>query len=192
MTKVNLAKIDDLDFSNNPNNQVKILVDDALKFLDTRTEFWRQQKPIYARKKEMIKMSRTINFPKPHLSQSARNTPVPDSKQRLSRPKSCIPTKSTPVSGQQVIDTGLEAINTSLAKHDYITALRKTKALLSKLPELDIDITPRLNVELLDILAGIYVKLGAVSDAILSYRRELEQATEHSFFDCVKRCLVAI
>jgi hypothetical protein len=32
--------------------KVTELVDDALKYLDTRTEFWRQQQPTYSRKKQ--------------------------------------------------------------------------------------------------------------------------------------------
>ena len=51
---------DSIDFSNNPNTQVKVLVDDALKYLDTRTEFWRQQRPIYARKKTAVKLVKPI------------------------------------------------------------------------------------------------------------------------------------
>ncbi|KAL2915284.1 hypothetical protein HK105_205149 [Polyrhizophydium stewartii] len=50
------AFFNDRDFSNNPNEDVRGLVDDALKYLETRTEFWRQQKPIYARKKEQSKL----------------------------------------------------------------------------------------------------------------------------------------
>ncbi|KAI9218556.1 hypothetical protein BC828DRAFT_388262 [Blastocladiella britannica] len=44
--------LDDRDFINNPNDRIFDLVSDALKYLETRTEFWRQQKPIYARRKE--------------------------------------------------------------------------------------------------------------------------------------------
>ncbi|KAH6568059.1 hypothetical protein BASA60_008766 [Batrachochytrium salamandrivorans] len=50
------------DFSNNPNDEIKGLVNNALKYLEIRTEFWRQQKPIYARKKENSKaVAKTIN-----------------------------------------------------------------------------------------------------------------------------------
>ncbi|ORZ33660.1 hypothetical protein BCR44DRAFT_130776 [Catenaria anguillulae PL171] len=44
--------LNDRDFINNPNDRILDLVTDALKYLETRTEFWRQQKPIYARRKE--------------------------------------------------------------------------------------------------------------------------------------------
>ncbi|KAI9190402.1 hypothetical protein H9P43_001836 [Blastocladiella emersonii ATCC 22665] len=44
--------LNDRDFVNNPNDRIFDLVSDALKYLETRTEFWRQQKPIYARRKE--------------------------------------------------------------------------------------------------------------------------------------------
>lgn len=32
--------------------EVKNLILDGLEYLDTRTEFWRQQKPLYARKRD--------------------------------------------------------------------------------------------------------------------------------------------
>ncbi|KAJ3364379.1 Tetratricopeptide repeat protein 25 [Allomyces javanicus] len=44
--------LNDRDFINNPNDRIFELVSDGLKYLETRTEFWRQQKPIYARRKE--------------------------------------------------------------------------------------------------------------------------------------------
>ena len=33
-------------------NRIYDLVNEGLQYLDTRTEFWRQQKPMYARKRE--------------------------------------------------------------------------------------------------------------------------------------------
>ncbi|KAI9337886.1 hypothetical protein DFJ73DRAFT_798360 [Zopfochytrium polystomum] len=48
--------ISDKDFINNPNDDIYSLVSDALSYLETRTEFWRQQKPIYARRKEHSKI----------------------------------------------------------------------------------------------------------------------------------------
>ncbi|KAL7754172.1 hypothetical protein RI367_000153 [Sorochytrium milnesiophthora] len=44
--------LNDRDFINNPNDAIHELVSDGLKYLEARTEFWRQQKPIYARRKE--------------------------------------------------------------------------------------------------------------------------------------------
>ncbi|KAJ3044276.1 Tetratricopeptide repeat protein 25 [Rhizophlyctis rosea] len=52
----------DKDFVTNPNDSVVSLVHSALRYLDTRTEFWRQQKPIYARKKEASRLqTKAIN-----------------------------------------------------------------------------------------------------------------------------------
>ena len=45
----------DRDFVTNPNEAVRQLVFEGLKFLEARTEFWRQQKPLYARKKEAVR-----------------------------------------------------------------------------------------------------------------------------------------
>ncbi len=44
--------LNDKDFEHNPNEQVRQLVLDGLKYFDSRTEFWHQQKPIYARRKD--------------------------------------------------------------------------------------------------------------------------------------------
>lgn len=52
---------DDRDFVNNPNDRIYSLVSDGLKYLDTRIEFWRQQKPMYARKKEHSRIQAKAN-----------------------------------------------------------------------------------------------------------------------------------
>ncbi|KAJ3086050.1 Tetratricopeptide repeat protein 25 [Quaeritorhiza haematococci] len=44
--------LNDRDFITHPNDDIHSLVSEALRYLDMRTEFWRQQKPIYARRKE--------------------------------------------------------------------------------------------------------------------------------------------
>ena len=49
-----------LDFlKNNTKSPIYELVQSGLNFLETRTEFWRQQRPIYARKKETRKLKST-------------------------------------------------------------------------------------------------------------------------------------
>ena len=50
-----------LDFGCNPNANISSLVQDALKYLDTRTEFWRQQKPMTYVNKSHKKLIREIN-----------------------------------------------------------------------------------------------------------------------------------
>lgn len=46
-----------IDFQTNPNEEILQLVSSGLEYLETRTEFWRQQKPIYARRKEAATIS---------------------------------------------------------------------------------------------------------------------------------------
>ena len=41
--------------SSSANKRIYDLVQDGLTYLDTRTEFWRQQNPLYARKKDKQK-----------------------------------------------------------------------------------------------------------------------------------------
>ncbi|KAJ3121471.1 Tetratricopeptide repeat protein 25 [Nowakowskiella sp. JEL0407] len=45
----------DKDFINHPNTDVLELVEDGLRYLHARTEFWRQQNPLYARPKPKLK-----------------------------------------------------------------------------------------------------------------------------------------
>jgi hypothetical protein len=95
------------DFSSHPNKEVSDLVDEALKYLDTRTDFWRQQKPIYARKKEK-KISLHTN-PRPASAKTAKK---PDSKAFVYRPITPQPVvldERSPI--QRVVDTTLLLIN---------------------------------------------------------------------------------
>jgi hypothetical protein len=51
----------DKDFSSNPNANISNLVHDALKYIDTRTEFWRQQKPNMSVNKSHKRVIQGIN-----------------------------------------------------------------------------------------------------------------------------------
>lgn len=51
--------------SKNNNNQIYDLVMGGLNYLESRTEFWRQQKPLYARKKERPKPKKPAQKSKP-------------------------------------------------------------------------------------------------------------------------------
>ncbi|XP_065655581.1 putative uncharacterized protein DDB_G0282133 [Hydra vulgaris] len=51
---------DDRFLKNNTKSPIYELVQGGLSFLETRTEFWRQQRPIYARKKEVRKLKSTV------------------------------------------------------------------------------------------------------------------------------------
>lgn len=45
-----------------PNSTVSGLIQEGLKFLESRTDFWRQQKPIYARKKEAARLHEKVKL----------------------------------------------------------------------------------------------------------------------------------
>ncbi len=108
---------------------------DALKYLDTRTEFWRQQKPIYARKKEQVKIyTKRDDGTTSTVPPSRAATPAALSKP--SRPSSSRATPRPPQPSSEIVDSSLSAINTSLEKGDITAALRKAKALLWKIPDL--------------------------------------------------------
>ncbi|RKP16648.1 galactose mutarotase-like protein, partial [Rozella allomycis CSF55] len=64
---------DDPDFA--PNDSLSDLINEGLQYLESRTEFWRQQKPIYARKTETKRIHEKLNRSKqsdsPRRSESA-------------------------------------------------------------------------------------------------------------------------
>ncbi|XP_031557017.1 tetratricopeptide repeat protein 25-like [Actinia tenebrosa] len=60
-----LLSDDDLVNNKNNNNQIHGLVTSGLSYLESRTEFWRQQKPLYARKKEKPKPKKVQQKSKP-------------------------------------------------------------------------------------------------------------------------------
>lgn len=63
--------LDDRDFIKSPKDTIYELVSEGLRYLETRTEFWRQQKPIYARKKEASRIQARVNHAK-HRQQAAQ------------------------------------------------------------------------------------------------------------------------
>ena len=89
---------------------MKVLVDDALKYLETRTEFWRQQRPIYARKKQLTRIpvkrvlqghhspSVTANEEaNPEGSEHVKNLALPPKKKNVKSMANTVTTKpSTP------------------------------------------------------------------------------------------------
>ncbi len=57
--------MNDKDFKDHPDEQIQALVNEGLKYLNTRLGFWRQQNPLYARKKEVKIVPRVSKTPVP-------------------------------------------------------------------------------------------------------------------------------
>ncbi|KAJ3324995.1 Tetratricopeptide repeat protein 25 [Boothiomyces sp. JEL0866] len=202
----------DKDLSSNPNNKVKSLVDDALKYLDTRTEFWRQQKPIYARKKETSKaLSKQINFRNRQsiiLKAEEHKKREAVKKEELENPKTAGGYKSkkipeNPIKKQQIkleeknfaknlIETSMKIINSYLSKGDFQTALRKTKTLLTKIQAPEFQTVQATIIELNDIMANIYYKLGNVPDALTHYKKVVTLAKAEKLNEWCVRALAEI
>jgi hypothetical protein len=64
----------DKEFSGNPNEAVQKLISEGLSYLEARTEFWRQQKPMYARKKDIFHRKPTVT----KLSEPAQGNASPE------------------------------------------------------------------------------------------------------------------
>ena len=83
------------DFSNNPNANISSLVQDALKYLDTRTEFWRQQKPavyVSASKKRLVQEINSRN--QQLIEQKAKDSKVRIQNKDRAKPASSVPLRN--------------------------------------------------------------------------------------------------
>ncbi|KAI8916067.1 hypothetical protein EDD86DRAFT_186113 [Gorgonomyces haynaldii] len=194
----------DKDFSHNPNNEVKTLVDDALVYLDTRTEFWRQQKPLYARKNEHAREMNQIIAQRNNLLIAERANDHHERQrsaleQKLN-PKSAggyvskefsnfkvrpstAPAKmlTRPESAQTIrmVHIGMQQVNELIHTKNYDLALRRAKHILARLREAKgVPEKDKMAVDLHHSIGYIYTKLGNFTDALLSFKSELILAKE--------------
>ncbi|KAI9138057.1 hypothetical protein BKA69DRAFT_1094172 [Paraphysoderma sedebokerense] len=151
--------MNDRDFINNPNEGIRELVQEALRYLDTRTEFWRQQKPIYARKTEAaqikvkISEAKTRQLAKEKEKQDIRSA----EKMRAHRRNVSGAGKTVNAEGSQQNNRNLkymlESIKQGVVKGKYDAVIR----LGSKLASMS---TEKLNEKEIDSLSQIHCALG--------------------------------
>ncbi|KAJ3127307.1 eukaryotic translation initiation factor 3 subunit A [Nowakowskiella sp. JEL0407] len=150
----------DKDFKTNPNSEIETIVSDALKYLDTRTEFWRQQKPIYARKKEQVKLQAKVSL-------AAKNRNMKKTKNNVGEENVEEQSKHAE-SAKKMFRIGLNKINQAITKKDFETALKLSQNLLPKL------LNPVLQPFIPDQLAELYLKLGDIYGELLHFNLALQ------------------
>ncbi|XP_011670214.1 tetratricopeptide repeat protein 25 isoform X1 [Strongylocentrotus purpuratus] len=133
-------------------NRIYDLVNEGLQYLDTRTEFWRQQKPMYARKreKEEAKGAREKN-------------------------------KQQPADPAKYILKNLEEIDAALADNRPRDALRQAQKVLRNVEswsENDVPEKQDFIANLHSCLGNAYLDLGKMPDAEQNHQKDLDLSTQ--------------
>ncbi|KAJ3195163.1 Tetratricopeptide repeat protein 25 [Irineochytrium annulatum] len=158
--------LNDKDFINKPNNDVVELVSTALKYLEDRTEFWRQQKPLYARRKDHSKAhaKAIAERHKEALADKARefnerqqaemrrvNSPkaggwAPDvveqdeadgaTGERAVSPRLKERMRKKSSEPEKAVNASMNIINRAIDKGDFVSALNTAKAFLTRLHDM--------------------------------------------------------
>nr|BAD38896.2 outer arm dynein binding protein [Heliocidaris crassispina] len=134
-------------------NRIYDLVNEGLQYLDTRTEFWRQQKPMYARKreKEEAKGAREKN-------------------------------KQQPADPAKYVLKNLEEIDAALADNRPRDALRQAQKVLRNVEGWSEDDAPEKKdfiANLHSCLGNAYLDLGKMPDAEQNHKKDLDLSKEN-------------
>ncbi|KAJ1554500.1 Tetratricopeptide repeat protein 25 [Cladochytrium tenue] len=194
----------DKDFVTNPNNDISAIVSGALGYLDARTEFWRQQKPIYARRKEHRRV-----LAKAASARCRRATC--DSATVTARPRTAPPAVGGPhrpfgslgadganfpqdrrgkSETEKSVIAALNVIANEMASGDLDSARLKAQNLLVRV----CDMTGLYNREryvsdVTSTLGRIHMELGCLPQAVQYYRKDLAGARAAKLDACTQRAL---
>ncbi|KAJ3098335.1 Tetratricopeptide repeat protein 25 [Phlyctochytrium planicorne] len=183
----------DKDFINNPNNEICTLVTDALQYLETRTEFWRQQKPLYARRKEHSKiLAKAINDRnREAISAKAKRFSElklvdPESRQKVLKKR---PGSGT-VETVKAIKAAMNVINGAIDRGDLQAALASSRTLLSRLNDIiGLENRERAISDVLSTMGNIFLELDNIPQAMQHHRKDLTLSRSHRLVDCISRAL---
>ncbi|XP_021575217.1 tetratricopeptide repeat protein 25 [Carlito syrichta] len=143
---------------------VEDLIMTGINYLDTRSNFWRQQKPIYARERDRkLMQEKWLRDRKRHPSQTTH-----------------------------YILKSLEDIDMLLTSGNAEGSLQKAEKVLKKVLEWDQDEVPNkdeLVGNLHSCIGNAQIELGQMMAALQSHRRDLEIAREHDLSDAKSRAL---
>ncbi|KNE54866.1 hypothetical protein AMAG_00814 [Allomyces macrogynus ATCC 38327] len=200
--------LNDRDFINNPNDRIFGLVSDGLKYLETRTEFWRQQKPIYARRKEAAairsKMASARNRQLAREQEKAKDrespTPSPTSLQAPHSPRpagqgttpKASPTKVAVANPQALRAQVLSLMGTAELELNHYPAAEKCYLEALAIPAIPID-TKSMT---LGYLGRSYAKLKKFGQAAQYWEQKLALNTPQSdvekawLYHDVARCYI--
>ncbi|XP_039274480.1 outer dynein arm-docking complex subunit 4-like isoform X2 [Styela clava] len=161
-----LLKDEDLVKGSSGGMSIYDLVSSGINYLDTRTEFWRQQKPMYARKRDKALMQ-----------------------QKWSNRKATDATYDDPT---KFILKNLEEIDQALADgraSDSLTLADKTLRTVLKMNESDIPNKPDVVANLHSCVGNAHLELGQTDKALEHHQRDLAIAHEHKLSDAESRAL---
>ncbi|KAI8848575.1 hypothetical protein BC829DRAFT_393873 [Chytridium lagenaria] len=190
--------LNDKDFVHNPNDEICSLVSEALNYLETRTEFWRQQKPIYARRKEYSKVqakaisdrnrdlihSKANQFLERHPDQRRGKSDVEDEEPKKERPSSSKP------ESLKAINASMNVINGAIERGDLQDALKSAKSLLTRLNNMaGLDNRERAISDVLSTIGNIYLEMDNLPQAMQHHRKDLSLSRSHGMADCISRAL---
>lgn len=136
---------------------------DCLNYLNSRIEFWRQQKPIYARKKEQMEKS-----------------------------KGRTGTKGGPSNNNQYVINELEKIDEALAQGKYEESLKMSEKLLKKVDSWTDDmIQDRESVvaNLQSAMGNAYLEMAQYENALAAHQKDLDIANKLDDEDGKSRAL---
>ncbi|KAJ3060105.1 Tetratricopeptide repeat protein 25, partial [Rhizoclosmatium hyalinum] len=196
----------DKDFEHNPNNGIMNLVKGCLHYLETRTEFWRQQKPIYARKKERSPAKERVI--------SARNRALIEEKgvEHKAREAQAVLDAQNPKAGggvksrgkssdykrnrftaeaEKYVNASMNVVTLSMEKGDHQRALQAARSLLTRLTG-DINNLPNREKNISDVtsmIGNIYMDLGCLPQAMQFYRKDLQHCKAKDLPECISRAL---
>uniref|UniRef100_A0A8C6G589 Outer dynein arm-docking complex subunit 4 n=1 Tax=Mus spicilegus TaxID=10103 RepID=A0A8C6G589_MUSSI len=143
---------------------VEDLIMTGINYLDTRSNFWRQQKPIYARERDRKLMQ-----------------------EKLLRDR-----KRSPSQTAHYILKSLEDIDMLLTSGSADGSLQKAEKVLKKVLEWNQDEVPNkdeLVGNLYSCIGNAQIELGQMVAALQSHRKDLEIAKEHDLPDAKSRAL---
>uniref|UniRef100_A0A8C5QV23 Outer dynein arm-docking complex subunit 4 n=1 Tax=Leptobrachium leishanense TaxID=445787 RepID=A0A8C5QV23_9ANUR len=143
--------------------KIQSLILDGLNYLDTRTEFWRQQKPIYARERDRKIMQQKWNR-----------------------------SKSKPSDPSQYILKSLEEIDQLLFNGNAEGSLKKAQKVIKNVQnwkEEDVPNKQELIGNLYSCIGNAQMDLGQMEEALQSHTKDLRIAKEHNLPDANSRAL---
>ncbi|XP_029782845.1 tetratricopeptide repeat protein 25 isoform X2 [Suricata suricatta] len=142
----------------------KLLLDEGVNYLDSRSNFWRQQKPIYARERD----------------------------QKLMQEKWLRDRKRRPSQTARYILKSLEDIDMLLSSGSAEGSLQKAEKVLKKLLEWNKEEVPNkdeLLGNLYSCIGNAQIELGQMAAALQNHRKDLEIAKEYDLPDAKSRAL---
>jgi tetratricopeptide (TPR) repeat protein len=197
-------------------DKISSIASDGLKYLDTRTEFWRQQNPGHAAGGGATGGGGGGGGGPPSSrgasragSRGASRAPPLGShghdggaqRESLSRgyqaDRGAARTTRTPktIAKQRYLENTrfamqkLEAINVEMEKEDWTSALKMQKSFLSRLNTIELADKGRILGTLYDMMGTTYFNLDKLNLAIIHFRKDLDIAVKEKFKDAFLRAL---